>query len=117
MSIMWASPWILVVSGGAVLLGLVLAYGIWKGSKLTPSEEEASQEGTKRVYGAQAKPPAGVKRSAAYRDGEPAAVDDEAVANVRQAGPRQMKDPPPNWDRVDEASDESFPASDPPAKY
>jgi hypothetical protein len=25
-----------------------------------------------------------------------------------------MRDPPEHWDEVDEASDESFPASDPP---
>ena len=34
--------------------------------------------------------------------------------NVRPAGPSAMRDPPKNWSRVDEASDESFPASDPP---
>jgi hypothetical protein len=34
---------------------------------------------------------------------------------VRVAGRRAMKNPPRDWDRVDEASDESFPASDPPA--
>jgi hypothetical protein len=36
---------------------------------------------------------------------------------VRDAGPDAMKNPPKRWDPEDEASDESFPASDPPAKY
>tara|TARA_R110002096_G_scaffold11834_23_gene43271 strand:- start:1374 stop:1685 length:312 start_codon:yes stop_codon:yes gene_type:complete len=37
---------------------------------------------------------------------------------VRPAGPEEMKNPPSDgWSDVDEASDESFPASDPPAKY
>jgi hypothetical protein len=35
--------------------------------------------------------------------------------NARQAGPETMRDPPKEWTKVDEASDESFPASDPPA--
>ena len=34
--------------------------------------------------------------------------------NVRPAGPSAMRDPPAEWSKVDEASDESFPASDPP---
>jgi len=35
--------------------------------------------------------------------------------NARPAGPESMRDPPSKWGKVDEASDESFPASDPPA--
>jgi len=36
---------------------------------------------------------------------------------VRDAGPDAMDNPPDDWDEADEAADESFPASDPPAKY
>lgn len=34
---------------------------------------------------------------------------------ARSAGPDAMRDPPADWEKVDQASDESFPASDPPA--
>ena len=37
------------------------------------------------------------------------------AGGVRNAGPQSMRSDPPQWDRIDEASDESFPASDPPA--
>ena len=37
--------------------------------------------------------------------------------DIRNAGPQEMENPPEDWDKVDEESDESFPASDPPANY
>jgi hypothetical protein len=37
---------------------------------------------------------------------------------VRDAGPAAMRDPAKReWEKADQASDESFPASDPPATY
>jgi len=45
-------------------------------------------------------------------------LDTETVGReIRPAGPENMEDPPESWDKVDEESDESFPASDPPANY
>ena len=39
---------------------------------------------------------------------------DKHYGQVRPAGPDAMRDPPEEWDEIDEDSDESFPASDPP---
>lgn len=58
------------------------------------------------------------RRGAAKRA---AALSPDVVAGAppqgygRPAGPEAMRDPPPEWDEVDEAVDESFPASDPPS--
>ena len=38
-------------------------------------------------------------------------------AKVRSAGTEGMRSDPPQWDKIDEAGDESFPASDPPSTY
>lgn len=48
---------------------------------------------------------------AAFADGEATG----GPVEVRNAGPDGMAGNPPEWDKVDEASDESYPASDPPA--
>jgi hypothetical protein len=55
-----------------------------------------------------------VAQHAAFDSQEPGRRDANAVRN---AGPDAMRSDPPEWDEVDQASDESFPASDPPATY
>lgn len=53
--------------------------------------------------------------AAAFAQGE---HQPENFGNTRSAGPDAMRDTPgAGWDKVDQASDESFPASDPPATY
>ena len=42
---------------------------------------------------------------------------EESHPPVRNAGPDNMLHPPEEWDIVDEQSDQSFPASDPPGGY
>jgi len=56
---------------------------------------------------------AGGDHAAAFSDGE---SDPENFDQTRSAGPAAMRDGPRrDWDRVDQAADESFPASDPPS--
>jgi len=47
----------------------------------------------------------------------PAAFAEDQGADVRDAGPEAMRDPPSGWSKADEQDDESFPASDPPGNY
>lgn len=49
---------------------------------------------------------------------QPAFASNQGNASVRDAGPSAMRDKPASgWSKTDEESDESFPASDPPANY
>ena len=53
-------------------------------------------------------------KNAAFADGQPSG----GTNPVRDAGPEAMRDGQSrNWSSVDEASDQSFPASDPPSNY
>ncbi|MBO9590605.1 hypothetical protein [Devosia sp.] len=54
--------------------------------------------------------------AAAMRDGQKPGPKDSPV-QVRNAGAEAQADKPKKWDKVDEAVDESFPASDASAKY
>ena len=61
---------------------------------------------------------AATRREATNQAKGPAASAKPATATSggdRSAGPEHMDYPPQHWDEVDQASDESFPASDPPS--
>jgi hypothetical protein len=54
------------------------------------------------------------RANAAFAEDQPHTAD----GAVRDAGPEAMRDPSGRpWSKVDEESDQSFPASDPPANY
>lgn len=55
------------------------------------------------------------EQNGAFAEGEAGGAN---FAQVRNAGPQAMKDPPRDtWDMIDEESDQATPASDPPANY
>ena len=57
----------------------------------------------------------GRRSNAAFSPGQGANGN---ATQVREAGPHAMRDAPNGeWSMVDEQSDESFPASDPPGNY
>ncbi|MGZ8283032.1 MAG: hypothetical protein ACXWUN_08800 [Allosphingosinicella sp.] len=57
----------------------------------------------------------GERPAAAHSRGKTAAGPVGQSGSARSAGPDAMRDPPQEWDEVDQSSDESYPASDPPA--
>lgn len=85
------SPWPWIVA--ALGLGFIVGRGRWR-----------------RAAAASAVAPSVAPVALARLPGEVG-----GVVQVRDAGPAEVRDPPAQWSRVDEASDESFPASDPPA--
>ncbi|MFL1463707.1 hypothetical protein ACI6QG_15980 [Roseococcus sp. DSY-14] len=73
-------------------------------------------EGLTRVVVAGVAVMAGAALLAAWRESQrPAARPAPSFGGARPAGPDAMHAPPEDWDEVDQALDESFPASDPPA--
>ena len=80
-----------LAAGGAAIAGLVAAVF------------------TRRWWGGEGERPA-----AAHRRGLTAPGPVGQSGSARSAGPEAMRDPPQEWDKTDEAMDESFPASDPP---
>ncbi len=61
-----------------------------------------------------AKPAAPAASRVAFAPGQ---ANHEGISQIRDAGPAAMASDPPHWDRVDQLSDESFPASDAPGTY
>lgn len=84
------------VMGAAAMMAGAAAYTVWNRS---------------RKAGAQP------RLAPAFRDGQPQGpTDPDCHTQVRNAGPEHMRDDTRRpWNKVDEASDESFPASDPPS--
>jgi len=78
----------------------------WYGEKLLGAAKDL-------IASRKAKSAPASDHAAALRDGE---TDAANLDQTRNAGPASMRDPAPaDWEDVDEASDESFPASDPPS--
>src|SRR3954467_9955238 len=75
-------------------------------------DRDQMQKASKTASMQQGKP-----RATRRVDGEPAAVARVRGGSLRPAGPDAMRAPPDDWDKVDQASDESFPASDPPSYH
>lgn len=66
------------------------------------------------IYRAVRKNDERVAAPAAFAPGD---TPGDNFAKVRSAGAEGMRSDPPKWDKQDQAVDESFPASDPPATY
>lgn len=45
-----ASPWLFAILGGAVLLGLAIAYGMMKSSHASRRQRDAAERGARDLY-------------------------------------------------------------------
>lgn len=93
MSMAWTRNRTFLAAGGAAIAGLAAALF------------------TRRRRGSNS----GEVPAAATRRGKTAPGPVGQSGAARSAGPAAMRDPPKDWDKVDESADESFPASDPPS--
>jgi hypothetical protein len=94
---------LLLLLGAAALLGVIAAL------KPTPAEAPVRVNAEKRKQRSR-KP----LRPAISPEDPAATAPSQATGVVRSAGPESTRSDEGDWDKVDQASDESFPASDPP---
>jgi hypothetical protein len=90
----WTRNRTYLAAGGAAVAGLVAA--VFTRRRWLRGEEEEHP-------------------AAAHSRGKTAPGPVGQSGSARSAGPEAMRDPPGEWEKVDQAVDESFPASDPPA--
>lgn len=50
MNDLMASPWFFAVFGGFIILGAVIAYGMYRNEQTTPREKAEAEAGTRRMY-------------------------------------------------------------------
>jgi uncharacterized protein with GYD domain len=104
-------------SANACLLTIIAGGGVASLKTTVLIEPEAALRAMRKAGSVQSgyAPPA--RRFVAFHDPEnPPGEPESSHGHFRSAGPEHMRDKPRRpWQREDQASDESFPASDPPS--